>query len=60
MEAKKAAAEMARRSKIEQEKLEINSNQAALAVNKERQAKERNDVKQFWQSQLQETEQQKR
>lgn len=51
---------MARRSKIEQEKLEINSNQAALAVNKERQAKERNDVKQFWQSQLQETEQQKR
>ena len=46
---------MAKKAAIEQEMIEISSNNIALEVQKERQAKQRNDVKQFWQSQVQET-----
>lgn len=50
---------MQKRSKLDEEQIEINSNQAAVAVHKEKQAKARNDVKEFWHSQLVTTQDQK-
>ena len=50
---------MNKKSKIDQEMVEIESNSAALAVHKEKAAKAREDVKHFWKSQLTQAEEQK-
>ena len=43
-----AVAEMIKKANLDQELIEIDSNQAAIEVQKERQAKVRSEVKQFW------------
>ena len=48
VQSKKAVAEMIKKANLDQELIEIDSNQAAIEVQKERQAKVRSEVKQFW------------
>ena len=50
---------MIKQVNLDQELIEINTNLTALEIQKERQAKARSDVKQFWRNQIDETTQQK-
>ena len=59
-QAKKQQNELTRRTKIEGEQSEANENQAALRAASDRKVQDRREAKQFWQEQLERTDQQRK
>ena len=59
-QAKKQQTELSRRTKIEGEQSEANENQAALRAASDRKVQDRREAKQFWQDQLERTDQQRK
>ena len=59
-QAKKQQTELSRRTKIEGEQSEANENQAALRAASDRKVQDRREAKQFWQEQLERTDQQRK
>ena len=58
-QAKKAVAALGKKSKIDEEIIEQSTNNAALEIHREKQAKARQEAQQFWQQQLQATAEQR-
>lgn len=58
-QAKKALVALNRKSKIDEEITEQNTNNVALEIHREKQAKARKEAQQFWQQQLQATAEQR-
>ena len=59
-QAKQQQTELTRRTKIEAEQSEANENQAALRAASDRKVQDRREAKQFWQDQLERTDQQRK
>ena len=58
-QAKKQFNDLSRKTKIEEELSELNSNKAALHKQAEEEARLREEMKQFWQEQLEKSDQQR-